>query len=374
MRFSFLLVLLIITSSVKSQVSNIDSIYGNIKRVREKVFDISNKDNPKQVEIDEYSDSMILIPNSLNLTIYDSSFSGSQSGYENYEQFFNENGKIVKHIWYVKKDDFYKSTSNQYDEKNRVIKEIDSSSNYVSYDKHYYEDFDNYTNENIISLNLELNYFNHTIKQYKDNKVIRIKLIDEYGNITEFINDYNQNGKLKYTTLKNPETWLKNENENWSYGVHDTIPNVFKSSVYEYDDKNRLLKRLDYDYSAKNNYKKPILLHQVLYKYDDFKTTVKTIYESGNSSSFIYVYDKKNRIIEYHCCSDTISDSERIKKYTYIKDKIISLQYITKDNYKTKIQNIDFKYKFDNNNNWIEIIKIVDGKERFKRTREIEYY
>ena len=143
--------------------------------------------------------------------IYDSSFSESQSGYENYERFYNENGKIVKHIWYMKKDDFYKSTSYQYDEKNRVIKEIDSSSNYVSYIKHYYEDFDNYTNENIISLNLESNYFNHTIKQYKDNKVIRIKLIDEYGNITEFINDYNQNGKLKYTTLKNPETWLKNE-------------------------------------------------------------------------------------------------------------------------------------------------------------------
>ncbi|WP_339836953.1 hypothetical protein [uncultured Flavobacterium sp.] len=374
MRFSFLLVLLIITSSVKSQVSNIDSIYGNIKRVREKVFDISNKDNPRQIEIDEYSDSMILIPNSLNLTIYDSSFSGSQSGYENYEQFYNENGKIVKHIWYVKKDDFYKSTSYQYDKKNRVIKEIDSSSNYVSYDKHYYEDFDNYTNENIISLNLESNYFNHTIKQYKDNKVIRIKLIDEYGNITEFINDYNQNGKLKYTTLKNPETWKKNENGNWSYGVQDTIPNVFKSSIYENDDKNRLLKRLDYDYSAKNNYEKPILLHQVLYNYEDYKTTVKTIYESGNSSSFIYVYDKKNRIIEYHCCSDTISDSVRIKKYTYKKNQIISLQYISKDKGKTNIQKIDFKYKFDNNFNWIEIIKIVDGKEKSKRTREIEYY
>lgn len=57
MRFSFLIVLLI-TTTVKSQVSNIDSIYGKVKRIREKVFDISNKDNPKQIEIDEYSDSM----------------------------------------------------------------------------------------------------------------------------------------------------------------------------------------------------------------------------------------------------------------------------------------------------------------------------
>ena len=81
MRFSFLIVFLIISTSAKPQVSNIDSIYGNIKRVREKVFDISDKDNPKQIEIDEYSDSMVLIPNDLNLNIYDILFLGSNIGY-----------------------------------------------------------------------------------------------------------------------------------------------------------------------------------------------------------------------------------------------------------------------------------------------------
>ena len=96
MRFSFLMVFLIITTTVKSQVSNIDSIYGNIKRIRERVFDISNNDNPKQIEIDEYSDSMVLIPNDLNLNIYDILFSGSNIGYENYERIYNENGDILK--------------------------------------------------------------------------------------------------------------------------------------------------------------------------------------------------------------------------------------------------------------------------------------
>lgn len=374
MKLNFLIILLIITSTVKSQVSNIDSIYGNIKRVREKVFDISNIENPRQIEIDEYSDSMILIPNSLNLTIYDSTFSGSQSGYENYEQFYNENGKIVKHIWFLKKDDFYRSTSYQYDEKNRVTKEIDSFNNSVYRKKHYYEDFDNYTHENIFSFNLDSDFFNHTFNLYKDKQVIRKKIIDEYGNMTEFINNYNENGKLKYTILKNPETWKKNENGGWSYGVQDTIPNVYKSSVYEYDNKNRLLKRLDYDYSKKNNFEKPILLNQLLYTYNDKKTTVKTIYETGNSSSFIYVYDKKNRIIEYHCCSDTISESVKIKKYIYKKNQVTSLHIISKDKDKTTIQKIDYQYKYDYNNNWIEIIKIVNGKEKSKRAREIEYY
>ena len=371
MKFYFLIVIFLITvPSVKSQVTKIDSIYGSIKRIREKVINLDNLDEGTT----EYSDSIILLPNSLNLNIYDSSFSGSASEYVNFERFYNENGSILKHIWLIKNDVFYKSITYKYDDKNRVISEIDSSRNNLTTDKHYYEDFDEYTNENIISINLDLNYFQHTIKQYKDNQIIRTKLIDDYGNITEFINNYNENGKLKYTTLKTPETWQKNEYGGWSHGVHDSTSIVFKNSAYEYDDKHRLLKRLEYNYSNKNNYEKPILLHQISYTYNDNKTTLKKIYESGMISSFIYVYDKKNRIIEYHCCSDNISDSKSVKKYTYKNDKIVSLQYITKDNNKTKIQNIDFKYKYDDKNNWIEIIKIVDGKEKSKRTREIEYY
>ena len=253
MRFSFLIVFLIICTSAKPQVSNIDSIYGNIKRVREKVFDISDKDNPKQIEIDEYSDSMVLIPNDLNLNIYDILFSGSNIGYENYERIYNENGDILKNTWFVKKDEFYESTTYKYDKKNRVIRKIDSTNNYVSIKNHYYEDFDEFTNENIISLSFDSNYFNHTIKQHKDNKVIRIKHIDEFGNITEYINNYTLNGKLKSTTTKEPETWRKNEEGDWSYGVHDSIPNVFKSRINEYDEKNRILKSFEYNYSIKNN-------------------------------------------------------------------------------------------------------------------------
>ena len=141
-----------------------------------------------------------------------------------------------------------------------MISEIDSSRNNLTTVKHYYEDFDDYTNENIISINLNSNYFQHTIKQYKDNQVIRTKLIDDYGNITEFINNYNENGKLKYTTLKTPETWQKNEYGGWSHGVHDSTSIVFKNSAYEYDDKHRLLKSLEYNYSNKNNYKKNYII------------------------------------------------------------------------------------------------------------------
>lgn len=308
------------------------------------------------------------------MNIYDILFSGSNIGYENYERIYNENGDILKNTWFVNKDEFYESTTYKYDKKNRVIRKIDSTNNYVSIKNHYYEDFDEFTNENIISLSFDSNYFNHTIKQHKDNKVIRIKHIDEFGNITEYINNYTLNGKLKSTTVKKPETWRKNEEGDWSYGVHDSIPNVFKSKINEYDEKNRILKSLEYNYSIKNNYKEPILLHQVLYNYEKNKTTVKEIYESGIISSKSYIYDNQNRIIKYYCCSDTISGSNIIREYSYKNGKIVSGKLITKKNGKIEIQKIDFKYKYDYKNNWIEIIKLVDGKERYKRTREIEYY
>jgi hypothetical protein len=374
MRFSFLMVLLIITTNtVKSQVSNLDSIYGKIKRIREKTFDITDINDPKQLEIDEFS-SEILVPKTLNLTIYDYLFSGNYIEYQNFERFFNENGKMIKQTWFVKKDEFYKSTTYTYDENNRVTSKIDSTSSYVTIKKHYYEDFDEYTIENIISLGFDIEYFNHTIKQYKDKKIIRIKHIDEFGNTTEYINNYNKNGKLKTTFIKNPETWRKNEEGGWSYGVHDSIPNVYKNRINEYDEKNRILKSLEYGYSIKNNYKEPILLHQVLYNYEKNKNTVRTIYESGMISTKSYIYDKYDKIIKYYCCSDNFLDSNLIREFKYKKGKIVSCIFITKFIDKNEIQKIDYKYKYDDKNNWIEIIKIVNGKERFKRTREIEYF
>lgn len=39
-----------------------------------------------------------------------------------------------------------------YDKKNRVIRKIDSTNNSVSIENHYYEDFDEFTNENIIPI------------------------------------------------------------------------------------------------------------------------------------------------------------------------------------------------------------------------------
>jgi hypothetical protein len=65
-----------------------------------------------------------------------------------------------------------------------------------------------------------------------------------------------------------------------------------------------------------------------------------------------------------------------IQKYTYKNDKIAKLNYKEESFEPQKMvnYNIFYSYKYDNNKNWIEILKTVDGVALYKWVREIEYY
>ncbi|MCX8526235.1 hypothetical protein OF897_20165 [Chryseobacterium formosus] len=99
---------------------------------------------------------------------------------------------------------------------------------------------------------------------------------------------------------------------------------------------------------------------------------------SGNSSvilqsNFSYTKDGKlERTISYY--GNIISDK---KKFEYDNHYISKLYYSTKfgkDNKPKQTIVVTFKYKFDKQKNWTEIIKNVDGKDKYKWVREIEYY
>lgn len=107
------------------------------------------------------------------------------------------------------------------------------------------------------------------------------------------------------------------------------------------------------------------------YKYkDDQLIRKKTTYRTGMESFDHYVYDESGRISERYCCEENISKAMIIEKYKYLNNEICETEY-TGEN---KRYLISFKYKYDENMNWIEIIKNVDGKDLYKWIREIEYY
>ena len=264
----------------------------------------------------------------------------------------------------------------KYDKKERLIRKTDSLDGLVYTDTHYYE---NDNHENIISQNSDLDYFNHKYKRYnKDKKLIRLKSFDDYGAIDEYIYKYNSEGKLLYRIYKNPNSWRKSGKRSWSYGVQDSIGNIYKDLVNEYDNSNRLIKSQQFDlYEDDETYKEPKLTRSTIYKYkNDNLTQIINSYSNGKPTYNNYVYDNKNRLIEKYCCSEKKSDSKRIEKYGYKNDEIISLEY-KEESFPTKemkTYKVSYDYKYDNKGNWKEILKKVNGIELYRWIREIEYY
>ncbi|WP_299009852.1 hypothetical protein [uncultured Tenacibaculum sp.] len=356
-----------------------DSIYGKVKKIREKVEFLTEKENPQFLYYDDYGHSGFMGPEStisrFNRTWYSTQF----CYYINYERHFNQKGKITKDIWFTKKDSFMDSYKYKYDKKDRLTRKIDSSKYSVGTETHYYE---NDYHENIVYENFEYDIFSFKYKRFDaEGKLIRFKSHDDYGNTDEYIYKYNADGKLLYRIYKNPNSWKKIGEKSWSYGAHDSIGSIYKDFVYRYDESNRLIQRQRFDlYEDDENHKNPKLVENIFYEYDKNNNLIQTKRINGYikvKPTFNHsVYDKKNRLIKRYCCSEKESDAKRVEKYIYKDDKIISLEYKEEDwpSKEMKKYQVDFEYKYDAKGNWNEIIKKVNGVQLYKWIRKIEYY
>lgn len=363
----------------KSQNLPKDTLYGNIKRIREKVIFLTEIENPQLLYYDDYGHSGFMGPESTIGRFHNTWYSSNFCYYLNYEKLFNKKRKIIKETWFGKKDDFIDSYRYLYDKKDRLISTIDSSDIYsVGTKNHYFEEYGEIIDENIIYEDVKNNIFSHGFIKYKKGKVILKKHYDESGAVYESKNIYNDIGKLEYTMYKNPNSWKKLDGDSWGYGVHDSIGVTYKSLINEYDERNRLIKTKIFDlYSSDNNHD-PVQTSQTIYVYqgNNLITQINSSKGANGLTYYNYRYDKNNKLIGNYCCAEDIANSKIIKKYKYDGDKIIKLTYSEESSETKKMiaHNISFSYTYDKNNNWIEILKTVDGRDLYKWIREIEYY
>ena len=63
--------------------------------------------------------------------------------------------------------------------------------------------------------------------------------------------------------------------------------------------------------------------------------------------------------------------SKNFVEYFYNENKLLTKAIFTDND---KISVINFQYKFDSYNNWIEQVKIIDDKTLYVRKREIVYW
>lgn len=373
----FILLIFLIPFLVKSQNLPKDTIYGNLKRIREKVIFLTEIENPQLLYYDDYGHSGFMGPESTLSRFHDTWYSSNFCYYLNYERFYNPKRKITKENWYRKKDNLMNSYRYVYDKKERLISTIDSSQYSIDTRNHYFEEYGDYVNENIIYENLKLNIFSHHHKKYKNGKVIRTKNFDDNGIMSESINHYNESGKFDYRIYKNPNTWKKLENNSYSYGVHDSIGVTYKNLINEYDSKNRLIKTRIFDLDSDKHSNDVLESSQTITIYEgDNLMTRYTNNKNGYQTYLNFRYNKSKQLIANYCCEEDISKAKIIQKYKYKNDVISDLIY-EEESFETKkmVKHIiSYSYKYDKNKNWIEIIKTVDGKDLYTWKREIEYY
>ncbi|WP_226065471.1 hypothetical protein [Kaistella polysaccharea] len=199
-----------------------------------------------------------------------------------------------------------------------------------------------------------------------------LKEFDEDGTVNEYKYYYNDKGKLKYRIYKNPNSWKEEGKRSWSYGVQDSLLTVYKDILNFYDAKSRLIKYENYDlYEDDENHKEPLLTNRIEYEYkNDNLISTKRRYRTGMESFDYFKYNNLNHVTERNCCNVDIKKSMIIERFKYKNGSISDLQYIEEG----KKHKISFRYKYDSKNNWIEIIKNVDGVDLFKWIRKIDYY
>lgn len=374
---TLILLFFVIPFLVKSQNLPKDTIYGKIKRIREKVIFLTEIENPQLLYNSDYGHEGFMGSESTISRFYDIWFSTYFCYYINFERFYTPNRKIKKENWYSKNDSFMLSYSYVYDKKDRVISKIDSSANSIETENHYFEEYGDYVDENIIHENLRRNLFSHDYIKYKNGKIITKKNYNYNGSVKEYRYHYNKNGTLDYRVYKNPSTWKKLEGNSYSYGVQDSIGITYKDLIYEYDTKNQLTKTRLFDLDSDRHINEVIQIKQTLNIYEGDNLITK--YTSNNYRSenyFNFSYNNSKQLVAKYCCGNDISNATVIEKYNYKNNMISQLTYEEEDFETKKMKKyiVSYSYKYDQYKNWIEIIKTVDGKDLYKWKREIEYY
>lgn len=370
----FFIILTIPTIGISQNLPK-DTLFGNVKKIREKVIFLTEIENPQMLYYNDYGHSGFSGPKSTISHFHDIWYSGKYCYYINYERHFDEQKNVSKETWFGKKDDFIKSYKYIYDKKNRLISTIDSSEYSIDTRNHYFLENRDFIFENITNENLDDNMFSYYHNTYKNGKIILTKYIDEHGRIDEYTYHYDDKGKLTHQTYKVPYRWKKVYDNTQSFGIQDSINITYKNLVNEYDLEGRLIKTQKFQLSSEESYK-PIKYHEKTFNYKGENLAMTgEVYEEYQSYKH-YRYDEYNRLIEKYCCDKDVSKSKMVQKYTYKDDRISALNYFEAESFFEKAQKykISYTYKFDDTKNWTEIIKIVDGKKLYKWIREIEYY
>jgi hypothetical protein len=293
--------------------------------------------------------------------------------YVNYYREYDINRNITSEIWYYKDESFLQEYRFKYDDRNNLIerqeywnKEELSISERYTYD-HY--------NRKVSELRLyseERNNYSYRCFFYDpNNRLIKKVNFSEEGYRSTIKLEYNKQGKQVSETIYKLVNWKATDETKTKY-YQDTLTYIGSKTNYIYDEFSNLIQVEGYIRNKANHV--PNMYVREKYEYDSQNRQIKIIFPNQDGtvrSYWVYEYLKDTNFITKEIHRSPNSDSYLIIEYVY--DKI---QQITKLIYEEdgEINIADFEYKFDEQGNWYEQLKTVNGRPLYLRKREIVYY
>ena len=368
-------IFILISFCVKSQKFQ-DTIIGNPKYVREYVSFLTEKQNPQFLYNSDYGHEGFLGNEFTKKEFKEIWFNYDFVYYINYEKFYKKinNSLLIKENWFYKDHSFLASFSKEFYNGKLTKLVLDSSAV-----NRYKTIFINYKNRN--PKQIRLMKFSKT-KDYNTRKYFFKK--NQLKKISRYVNGRKQYDSVFVYDKKNlveeyvlhKRKW-KNIDNNQRCFCEDPIGVKEMIKKNYFDEKNNLIKVENYKLSEDNtNY----LNSKVEYKYDDNKLIFKqdfwrdwnsalnkTELKKGTKTIYEYKFGKLLKKLSY---TDNQSLNMNTTYYYDDNDNISKIEFFDNEN----CFEVTFRYRFDENNNWIEIIKNVNGKDLYMWKREIEYH
>ncbi|MBS9774647.1 MAG: hypothetical protein KGV59_05760 [Tenacibaculum sp.] len=233
--------------------------------------------------------------------------------------------------------------------------------------KIYFETEYNYDkNGNLLSYKKfrDLDLYESAFFTYENNNLTKYTLVDAEGNIEEKHTYTYKNDKIKskyiYETEMVNKLYEYDDNGNVVYFFEKTKDFGNTEKKYKYDDLGRKIKEKVYrtEYNTNSIYETIYCndgkISAILYKNKDGGLVGKEVYEYFDDEYLVKTY------IDY------VDGKELRKVSKYLKGL---LTYIEEGN-----DVFEYKYKFDNKDNWIEVIEFKNKIPLRMRKREITYF
>lgn len=378
-------ILVFITTFFKSQIIK-DSILGKPKYVKEYVVFLNDSGPFTFMQgDDEYGHAVIMTPKNLRERMRGTWFETNFCRYINNETYYDKNRNITKETWYYKSGEIVDDYDYTYDHLNRLVTEK-SVNKYSKDSSQYFYEGNNKTAKFRKSSH---QWENESIERFVRNLSIKNHLFE-----TKFDSISKTDSIFAITN----DVWKKlNE---YSYKqVKDSVYHRKLSNIKIYDNQYRVVEEKKFSFKTDRENKKIYLVNHFKYEYDSLGRITKETKIQDDKYHY-FVPEKNGKYREeikdggYAGISSTVYEyynDGNLKTRTHFYQGEISnqIQFVYKNNQIEKLFYLDtwgkskndlkpveviFKYKFDKQKNWTEIIKNVDGKDLYKWVRKIEYY